>query len=1250
MGKLVLSCPKCKGKLTAPEGVERFRCPTCKTVLTAPKEPGPLALEGEAAAPTPRPSEPEGPALGEKLSGYTITRLIGRGGMGTVYEAIQEGLKRRVAIKVLPQAVSQDATFLASFKREAQATAKLNHPNIVQIFDIDQDKGYQFFSMEFVPGESLADRLARQKRIPLPEALGHVAQAAAALEHACEHMLIHRDIKPSNILLTERGDVKLADLGLSKSLEETAIGIARGTHGGPIYMAPEFSKNPQIADCRSDIYALGAVLFHALTGRPPFPGPTVADLIRQHANEPFPSARAVAPEVPEPVDALIQKMSAKDPAARFQTHGELLGQLRALLKTTAVRMPRIVRPKPLEEEKKPRRRNWLPFVIGGVAAVAAIAGIVVLLLGRPGSPRPKAALTSAAAAQPQKPEKPPGPKPPVPPPSKTKEPPPEPKPEKPTPPPEKRPDQPVEPKEPKEQPKEEPKPPEGGDWQAKLDAAKKAADALAAQSQFGKALEALDAVAKGNDAADVKEAVDKAKQPIQEQAAKAFEAEAKKAYALAKDGKYDEAKALLQAVADKFGAEDQVSQAKTGIAALDAHKQALDDLAKAAAETRTAAEAAARRAKQQADLAKTLDGLKEPLEGWKLAEAVAELDKLKFDDEGLAAQVAQRKAAIEALIAFRDAVVQHIKNAPRRMQKRDLKIPGLNGDITDVNKDGLTAQTKVGDETKAEKFPWGKLPATTVEALAKSVGKPGEAADQLAVAFWLHLLGNEEKAQAAFNRAAALGAKSDALGDPAKAVEKAEREAQAARALADAIQLFAQGKAQDTAAALGAYKEKFGDTANAAANERLLESALAFKPLSLPGVAETPVTPDKPEPKPEPKPPVKLTPGDEQKARELYDKAAVAFKARRFEETRKLLDELKAKFDGSVLFADAKLNPTVASMLAAVGARGQLLKVSPRAKDAHATIEKAIAAIEKPPATIEVEPGNYRGPIAPLADQANGLILRGAGDSRPRIEGSGRRDVVIRLPSNAKDILLENLELAYAKTGIDIGNQSSLGLNGCVALLEIGTAYSKPVTSKLTIEGCAFAVDGVSDTPVKNSALRCTADAVLDASQFTNCVLVGTDLQLRQATLTDCLLIGSAVLESNTKLTHVTVIGALTATEDSRGIVIQDSIIASLEITKPKRKVDKKGIVVKLDNVVLIAQQKPLAKDLVESVEVNRGRVPFINPSIGDYRLAKDSPLRTKASDKTELGCHFAPELIEILKLAHGRSASFLRPPASGKH
>jgi len=283
MAQRALTCPKCKSKLAPPEGAERFRCPSCKTVLTAPK---PQATE---------PPDAEDPLVGQELGGYSVTRVIGRGGMGTVYEAIQQGLKRRVALKVLPSGAVQDAAFLSSFRREAQAVAKLNHPNILQIFDIVSDQGYHFFSMEYVEGGGLVDRLKGNRHLPLPEALDIVAQVAAALEHAYEHMLIHRDIKPSNILLTERGEVKLADLGLSKCLEETAVGIARGTHGGPVYMAPEFVHNPQLADCRSDTYALGGVLFHMLTGRPPFPGPSIAELI-----DSTPRGRSPPPERPRP--------------------------------------------------------------------------------------------------------------------------------------------------------------------------------------------------------------------------------------------------------------------------------------------------------------------------------------------------------------------------------------------------------------------------------------------------------------------------------------------------------------------------------------------------------------------------------------------------------------------------------------------------------------------------------------------------------------------------------------------------------------------------------------------------------------------------------------------------------------------------------------------------------------------------------------------------------------------------------------
>ena len=1301
VAKQVLTCPKCSGKLAAPEGAERFRCPTCKAVLSAPKGGGQEAAVSQTATATfgeqatsavtplvpspgrvetPAPSPGRGaadgePGPGQRLGGYTIVRLIGRGGMGAVYEAIQEGLKRRVAIKVLPEVAGRDTSFLENFKREAQAVAKLNHPNIVQVFDIDQDRGYHFFSMEYVQGQSLAQRLEAEGRLPLSEAVQIVAQAAAALAFAYERMLVHRDIKPSNILLTEQGDVKLGDLGLSKSLEGTSVGIVRGTYGGPLYMAPEFAKNPRLADCRSDIYALGCVLFHALTGRPPFAASNVAELVLAHAEAPFPSARAIVPQLPQGIDSLLSKMCAKDPAARYQNYDELLGAMQSLLRGTSFRLPRVA---PAEEgaaagePRRARRKSWLPLAIGVTAATAVAAALLLIVV-------PRLRGTGAQAVVPGTSVPPDA--------GKVKTPPP---PTKPAPPvlPEEKKDEPVvpvlpppEPKEeppPKEEPKEEPKevpPPkaDGPAWQAALAQAKKNGEALAAENQFGKAIALLDEVAGDNEDPELRKAVDDAKAALRARAAKAYEAVVRRVRDLAAQGKLDDAKAALQAVVDAFGTDAEVGEAVAAAAAIGQHQESLASLRQGAEAARAAAAATERRAELQAEAAKAFQAVGTLLENWQLARALEELAKMKFEDPEFAAQVEQRKAAIEALAAYRDLLAQHIRAANPRLRKGDLRISGLNGDLTHADAEGITAIVGGPAGQQEERIPWAKLAEGTVDRLSKlrEIAKPGDVGQQLALGLWMRLLGNEQRARVFFDRAADLGAKTDALGLAAEAAEKSQKEAQAARAFAQALELCLAGKAREAEAALAEYKEKFSETDFYGAQSRVLEVAADFKPYTPPALPQPERPPEpkakqpepkakQPEPKgkqPEPKakqpePKEKAPPGDEEKAKEAYERAVAAYRARRFEECAKQLEALRAASPGSPLLANKGLNPTVEAMRAAIAARGQTLHVGSGQKGAHPSLEKALAAIEKPKATIEIAAGNYpRTGITIPTRNGEGLILRGVGDSRPRLDGGPKRETILTIEKDTKDVWLERLEFVNTKAAVDININVSLTFRDCLAVHNVASVLSRHPITKVTIISSILRFDKLPDATVRHSLVQLADKAVLDGVDLVGAIIVGSNMVFKKATLTDCLILGDASLEGDVKLNHVTATGPVEVPEDARNNTVADSILASLAISGPKlrgakAKEKRAGVAVTLTNSALYAQRAVLHKELVKQEEVlaRTGRPPFEDAASHDYRLPKDSPLAQKGSGNTPLGCRFPPEMLEVLRAAAKRFPQTLRP------
>ncbi len=255
---------------------------------------------------------------------YRIERKLGEGGMGAVYLAVHETLDRNAAIKVLPDAMVRDnAEFVKRFFIEARAAARLDHPNLVRVYDAGEQGGIHFIAMEYVDGMDLRSMLARQKRIPEAQALEIARQACLGLEAAAMQSIIHRDIKPANIMVTPQGLVKIADFGLAKNTDADAKITKSGqVMGTPAYISPEQALGEK-ADFRSDIYSLGATLFEMLTGETPFKSETVMGLLRQHCKSPAPDPRSIHAGIGEAAARLVLRMLAKSPAERFGSHAEL---------------------------------------------------------------------------------------------------------------------------------------------------------------------------------------------------------------------------------------------------------------------------------------------------------------------------------------------------------------------------------------------------------------------------------------------------------------------------------------------------------------------------------------------------------------------------------------------------------------------------------------------------------------------------------------------------------------------------------------------------------------------------------------------------------------------------------------------------------------------------------------------------------------------------------------------------------------
>ncbi len=267
------------------------------------------------------------------IEGYRLEKLMGEGSMGAVFKAEQLSLHRPVAIKVLSPRLAHNERFLKRFLREARAVAKLNHANVVSGIDVGQAGEFHYFVMEFVEGPTLLDMLQDTLPVDPMTSAKLILQVARALEHADRHGLIHRDVKPANVIITLKGGVaKLCDLGLAKHVDEdggdTSEGRAMGT---PLYISPEQARGQADIDIRSDLYSLGATFYHALTGRPPFAGPTHAVIMAKHLTEPLVPVRDRRADVPPGCAAVCECLLSKDRDDRYGSPTELIVELQDVI-------------------------------------------------------------------------------------------------------------------------------------------------------------------------------------------------------------------------------------------------------------------------------------------------------------------------------------------------------------------------------------------------------------------------------------------------------------------------------------------------------------------------------------------------------------------------------------------------------------------------------------------------------------------------------------------------------------------------------------------------------------------------------------------------------------------------------------------------------------------------------------------------------------------------------------------------------
>ena len=396
------------------------------------------------------------------IAQYRLLKLLGAGALGSVYQAEDTLLRRHVAVRVISEKHARDGRFVSRFKREVRATESLRHPNIIQVYAVGDDLERRYVVMEYCEGQTLDDVLAQRGnggkgrmggmgRLGVGEALQLCIQVCRGLQHAHEHGLVHRDIKPRNILLCADGAAKILDLGLAKDLAESdsTLSVSPAEPGqvgppqcNPHYMSPERAQGESDIDGRADVYSVGALLYHLLTGQTPFSAPGMATVILKHLYEGPPDAHAVNPSVPANVAHVIQRAMAKQRGERHASCAELAAELELVRagRTPTQRVvrthpahpahpappapirsalpiaapdPGIVIPAPIQRQravrdssrrahaagKSPRRRMLRRLAAYGIGVLAGAALLALVLLAMRGSQAP------AATNEPEKSER-----------------------------------------------------------------------------------------------------------------------------------------------------------------------------------------------------------------------------------------------------------------------------------------------------------------------------------------------------------------------------------------------------------------------------------------------------------------------------------------------------------------------------------------------------------------------------------------------------------------------------------------------------------------------------------------------------------------------------------------------------------------------------------------------------------------------------------------------------------------------------
>ncbi|NQT53271.1 serine/threonine protein kinase [bacterium] len=322
----------------------------------------------------------------QKLGIYVIESRIGKGGMGSVYLAYDPTLKRRVAIKVLPTRLAADPDYVARFEREATTLAQIRHPNLMHIYAVGKDRGLHYIAMEYIKGHTLSGLIREKGALPLGDSVATLSQVLGALAKVHAAGIVHRDLKTTNVLVDEDGRAVLMDFGLAKPRYDHSVTTENLILGTPEYMAPELAEGAD-ADFRSEIYAMGIILFEMLVGRVPFRSTSAIRTLREHIEKPVPSVHAIRDDLPPEIDSILARALAKTPEERYPDVQAMAAELAILggpyptsatlvVGATVARRTQTVATLAAEQvgsRRRPRRGYWPAVAVAALLVAAAVA-------------------------------------------------------------------------------------------------------------------------------------------------------------------------------------------------------------------------------------------------------------------------------------------------------------------------------------------------------------------------------------------------------------------------------------------------------------------------------------------------------------------------------------------------------------------------------------------------------------------------------------------------------------------------------------------------------------------------------------------------------------------------------------------------------------------------------------------------------------------------------------------------------------